>query len=70
MFWALSALYGWTVKTTDIKSAFLQGKPMDRNLCIQPTKSFEVSDYFWKLNTCLYGLNMLNDAARKFFLSV
>ena len=67
MFLALSALYAWTAKTTDIKSAFLQGKPMDRNLCIHLPKGFEVSGYIWKLNTCLYGLN---DAARKLYLSV
>lgn len=67
LFLALCVSFQWLVKSTDIKSAFLQGKDMDRDLYIQPPKGFETPGKLWKLKKCLYGLN---DAARKFYLSV
>ena len=64
----LAASYGWVVKTTDIKSAFLQGKQMDREVFLMPPREAKVSDgKIWKLRHCLYGLN---DAARHFYQSV
>ena len=68
VFLALSASKHWTNKTTDIKSAFLQGNPIDRDVFITPPKEADVSEgHVWKLKRCLYGLN---DAARKFYDSV
>jgi hypothetical protein len=65
---ALAANFGWKVRTTDIKSAFLQGKILDREVFLIPPKEAEVeTGYIWKLKRCLYGLN---DAARQFYNSV
>ena len=67
VFMAICVTLGWLIKTTDIKSAFLQGQDMDRDVYIQPPRGFECSTKLWKLKKCLYGLN---DAARKFYLCV
>ena len=58
----------WKVKTTDIKSAFLQGRKIERDVYIVPPKEADVKDgTLWKLKRCLYGLN---DAARHFYQGV
>ena len=68
LFLCISAALGWIVKTTDIKSAFLQGRELERDVFIRPPKEADVKPgHVWKLNRCLYGLN---DAARQFYLSV
>jgi hypothetical protein len=68
VFLALSASLKWKIKTTDIKSAFLQGKLLDRDVFLIPPEEANVTDgYVWKLKRCLYGLN---DAARQFYNSV
>ena len=67
LFMALCVSFQWIIKSTDIKSAFLQGKDMDRELYVQPPAGFETPGKLWKLRKCLYGLN---DAARKFYMSV
>jgi transposase InsO family protein len=68
LFLAITASRNWTVKTTDIRSAFLQGKKLDRDVFITPPKEAGVKQgIIWKLNHCLYGLN---DAARQFYMSV
>ena len=64
----IAASKHWTVKTTDIKSAFLQGRRIDREVYITPPKEAEVErGKLWKLKRCLYGLN---DAARHFYQGV
>jgi len=67
VFLAICSSLLWTVSTTDIKSAFLQGQDLDRDIFIKPPNGFEERHKLWKLKKCLYGLN---DAARKFYLSV
>ena len=57
----------WTVETTDIKSAFLQGSELKRDVLIKPPKEAEMKGKLWKLKKCLYGLK---DASRQFFLKV
>lgn len=65
---SIAASKDWVVKTTDIKSAFLQGKEIERNVFLQPPKEAKIRDgKIWKLKRCLYGLN---DAARQFYQSV
>jgi len=65
---AVAASRNWVVKTTDIKSAFLQGKKLERNVFLDPPReACEPEGKIWKLNHCLYGLN---DAARQFYQSV
>ena len=65
---AITASKEWNIKTTDIKSAFLQGKEMERIVYLKPPKEANVKEgIIWKLKRCLYGLN---DAARQFYQSV
>ena len=59
----------WSVATTDIKSAFLQGQSLDHEVYLKPPKEADTPPgVIWKLKKCLYGLN--NDGARNFYLSV
>ena len=68
LFLSVAALAKWTVKPTDIKSAFLQGKELDRNIYIKPpTESKAPQRIIWKLRHSLYGLK---DGARQFYESV
>ncbi len=58
----------WTLKTTDIKSAFLQGKLLEREVYVTPPREAQSGSWkVWKLKKALYGLN---DAARQFYMSV
>lgn len=58
----------WTIKTTEIKSAFLQGKELSRDVYLRPPIESGVSKgIIWNLRHCLYDLK---DGARQFYLSV
>ena len=64
----LASNNAWRVVTTDIKSAFLQGQAIDREVYIKPPKEASSGpDIIWKLKKCLFGLN---HGARMFYLSV
>ena len=68
LFLGLAASFEWTITSTDIKSAFLQGMPLDREVFINPPPEADIKHgVVWKLKHCLYGLN---DGARQFYLSV
>ena len=55
----------WIVETSDAKSAFLQGKQLDRTVIISPPREANVpKGKLWKLKVALYGLN---DASLQFF---
>ena len=57
LFISLSALENWILKTTDIKSAFLQGKALERNIYVNlPKESKTPQNMIWKLKHGLYGL--------------
>ena len=58
--------FGWEVNTLDIKSAFLQGSEIKRDLFIKPPKEAG-TDKLWKLLRTVYGLC---DAPRAWYLSV
>ena len=65
---AIAASKGWQIQLTDVKSAFLQGNPPDRDIFVIPPVGASASDsYVWKLKKSLYGLN---DAAQSFHLSL
>ena len=64
---AVAASQGWTLKSTDIKSAFLQSDSLDRDVFLAPPKEVEKPGKVWKLRKGLYGLN---DTARQFHLSL
>ena len=68
IFLAISSSNNWTVKTTDIKSAFLQGQELRREVYIKPPRESSTGQgIVWKLKHGLYGLK---DGARQFYLSV
>ena len=59
---------GWSIKSSDIKSAFLQGKEIQRDAFIKPPiEAKRGHGKVWKLKKTLYGLI---DAARQFHESV
>ena len=54
MMLAVSVAKNWTVKATDIKSAFLQGSVLQRDVYLKPPKEANVEDgVVWKLKRCL-----------------
>ena len=63
---ALIACNSWKLKSLDIKTAFLQGKPMEREVYLQPPKEAN-SENLWLLKKCVYGLS---DASRHWYLRV
>lgn len=56
----------WNVKSLDVKTAYLQGKQIERNVYLQPPKEAR-TDKIWKLHKAVYGLK---DAARVWYDSV
>ena len=54
----------WQLKSLDIASAFLQGKPIDREVYLIPPKECKRKSVLWKLKKCVYGLS---DAARQWY---
>ena len=68
LFISLATLENWILKTTDIKSAFLQGKALERDIYVKPPKESKTpQNMIWKLKHGLYGLK---DGARQFYDSV
>ena len=52
---SLIASNGWTLNLFDVKTAFLQGRPIERDLYVPPPKEAK-STKLWKLNKTVYGL--------------
>ena len=68
IFLTIAASERWCIKTTDIKLAFLQGKKLELDIYLKPSKESDTPPgKIWKLQHCLYGLK---DGARQFFMSV
>ena len=61
---AIAASKGWNVKTLDIKSAYLQGHEIERDIFIKPPKLANTSK-LWKLRKNVYGLN---DSGRQWYM--
>ena len=65
---AICAAEKWTLESSDVKSAFLQGQNLDREVIIKPPKEAGVpTDKLWRLKVALYGLN---DASLQFYIKV
>ena len=64
---AMAALNNWTIQTTDIKSAFLQGSKLEREVYVKPPRESGMKGKLWKLEKCLYGLK---DASRQWYNKV
>ena len=59
---------GWTLKSSDIRCAFLQGNDIQREVFIKPPKEAKrEAGKIWRLKKTLYGLV---DAAKQFYNSV
>ena len=67
IFLCVAASNQWSLECTDIKSAFLQGKQMSREVFIEPPPEAKVPGHIWRLKKCMYGLQ---DASRQWYLSV
>ena len=63
---AIIIINEWEINSLDIKSAFLQGKEISRDLFAKPPKEAK-TDNLWKLLKTVYGLN---DASRTWYLRV
>ena len=59
-------LSGWKINTMVIKSAFLQGKPIERDVYLKPPKQAHTKK-IWKMNTIVDGLG---NASRVWYLCV
>ena len=64
---AIAASEKWKIKSLDIKSAFLQGKEIEREVYLIPPPEASSSETLWKLNKVIYGLS---DASRMWYLKV
>ena len=60
---ALIASNKWIPRIMDVKRAFLQGNPLQRNVYLKPPKEAN-TDKLWRLNKAVYGLN---EASRKWY---
>ncbi|XP_066913250.1 uncharacterized protein [Clytia hemisphaerica] len=56
----------WTLNSLDVKTAFLQGKEIDREVFVQPPKEANTK-YLWRLSKTVYGLA---DASRSWYLKL
>ena len=63
---AILASEGWECRSLDVKSAFLQGYPLERDVFIKPPKEANTR-YIWRLKKAVYGLN---EASRCFYEKV
>ena len=66
MILTIAATNKWKVCSLDIKSAFLQGRELEREVYVKPPKEYD-DGYLWKLNKTMYGLK---DAPREWYLKV
>ena len=57
---------GWKLHSTDVKAAFLQGFPIDRDVYLVPPVEANTGK-LWKLKTAVYGLV---DASRAWYLTM
>lgn len=67
MLLALAASNDWTVKSGDVKNAYLQGSQLDREVYMEAPPEERKEGVIWKLNKAVYGMN---DAGRKWFFKV
>ena len=64
MLFAIAASKEWPLEVIDIKSAFLQGDQLDRELYLEPSSEENKPNVIWGLNRAVYGLH---DAPLKWY---
>ena len=52
---SIIASMSWKLNLIDVKTAFLQGSSLQREVLVKPPKEAN-ADCLWKLNKCIYGL--------------
>lgn len=57
----------WNLHSIDIKSAYLQGIPINRTLYVKPPSEAQCNTQLWRLKKCPYGLA---DAGRHWYIRV
>ena len=63
---SIIASMSWKLNSIDVKTAFLQGNSLQREVLVKPPKEAN-TDCLWKLNKCVYGLA---DASRYWYLKL
>ena len=61
---SLSANENWRIEGSDVSSAFLQSKPMEREVFVDPPREQKREGFIWRLIKPAYGLN---DASRYWY---
>ena len=56
MLFAIAASKEWPLEVIDVKSAFLQGDELDRELYMEPPAEEKKPNVIWRLNKAVYGL--------------
>ena len=64
---AIASAKGWPIETVDVKSAFLQGTQLERQVFVKPPREANALGKLWLLRKCLYGLR---DASRQWYTRV
>merc|ERR1712062_382314 len=64
-FLAVAANQGFELEAVDIRAAFLQSKPLDRDVFVEPPRDLKKTNIIWRLEKPLCGLD---DASRGFWL--
>ena len=64
---AIMATMKWQLRSSDVKSAFLQGESIERSIYVRPPKEAESKSGCWKLKKIIYGLR---DASRAWYVKV
>lgn len=54
---AVIVQHEWSPRSMDIKTAFLQGKEIGRQVYLRPPKEAQLNGKLWLLKKCVYGLN-------------
>ena len=67
LFFAVAANEDFKQRSIDIRAAFLQAKPLDRDVFMRPPKDIRKGGVIWRLKKHLLGLN---DVLQKFLLKV
>ena len=62
----LATTNGWPINSVDVKSAYLQGDPINREIFLRPPPDYN-DGKLWRLNKTVYGLC---DAARAWYTRV
>ena len=66
IFLAVSVACGFPIQSKDVKSAFLQGKALQRDVFVEPPQELKKPGMIWRLLKVAYGLS---DAARNWYES-